>query len=1046
MENLRKYLKRSAIVMAAATATVTSFRAQAGITNDGGAPLADPVEYQISASGATALGALTRGANTNSQNFPTGEQNGLWRLGTGSLRIGRTVYTSNVGASQLIGLRDKNAVTGNPNIDGIKTSDRFVYQYHETGSINGVLATVKGGGIFIGGGNPFGNELVPEQPSQGAPRWRMGWSQISQSSYVVDGSGTQSATAGGYPTYEPPNVRIGYTDVRSFQAFAANDLPGTASPDRRPRDVAGGLVDNAQYGVGRSAFNPATGDTGTNFQRLANRTVIAGETGGDPNTSHIRNETVAIVPFAVVANPGTGVAKLEESDVRWLNGAGRLPNGANFNSVTREIGSGTRNQGNNNFNIDASWGGGERDRRSLAAGNLTTYVDGSGNVQTITDVNGDPATIRPGDEMRPDLDLFGVDAARPTSDGPKEHRNGPLMRFSDKNSGGSGVRPTVVNNRMAIGPNLSVGDVADRGRIGLTGTINSTSRTDPLRVVKIQFDKIGPNESDTGAADDGFNQPTAYNITNGRHQHWSAAQAVTIIGIDDGSNGGVAGDGKPDRRGTVADDASNPNKLIWNDTYETTDPSSVGIHRKFLNNIRQSVSAYPSTSITPADAVIDAGFVPEQVMKVHKDFDGGEQTWSNSPAGFDQSLYNLLVVNDPPAGAQNLKSRLNWIDPSTDPINGGALGFVGDTASAAHTYKIFARDVGNTVTTPTKAIQITTRRALAGDMDGNGVRDIQDVEEIAQAYAASEAQGNINGNGAVANMLGTLSSDDLIVLTDFNGSGNIDPASTNAAPVYRAVDRNDVLFFLNGATIDTVSANPDTGYAGSADPQTRREDGVRLGKLKKNQAIDTFNTTLQGLVGSAKPFGGGNWAQGEIDSLKAQKGDVDGNGVVNRTDGKILDSFVGLAPYSLSLADVLVNYDSDPIYAELTDDNLINHVDPDGPGFGPDKSDFQIIRAELASLLRDGDADFSGTVNSDDFNILATNFGLGVNQWSDADFDFNGFVNSDDFNLLASNFGLSASAGGPTPDDWAALAAAVPEPASASLLLLAGVSLVRRRR
>jgi hypothetical protein len=1034
----------SAIAVAASAAT----SARASVTNEGGGPLADPVEYQVSASGATALGALTRGAVTNSNNFPTAEQNGLWRLGTGSLRIGRTVYSSNVGATQLIGLRDKNATTGNPNVDGIKTADRLVYQYHETGSINGVLATVKGGGLFLGGGNPFGNELAPEEPSQSAPRWRMGWSQVNSTQYIIDGNGNTSTNPGGYSAYAPPNVRIGWTDVRSFQAFAADDLAGGASPDRRPRDISGGALDNSQYGVGRKAYNLAAGDNGTNFQALANRTVIAGETGGDPNTSFIRNETLAIVPFAVVANPGTGVAKLEENDVRWLNGAGRLPNGANFNAVTREIGSGTRNQGDNNFNIDPSWGGGERDRRSLAGANLTQYTDATSTVRTITDVNGNPVTIRPGDEMRPDLDLFGVDSARPESQQAKEHRVGPLMHFSDKNSGGSGVRPTVINNRMAIGPNLSVGDVADRGLQNLDGTIPSNSKTDPLRVVKIHFEKIGSSESDTGAADDGFNQPTAFNITNGRHQHWSASQAVTVIGIDDGSNGGIAADGKPDRRGTVAED-TDPKKLIWNDTFETTDPNSVGVHRKFLNNITQSVTQYPSNAITPADAVIDAGFVPAQIMKVDKAFDGGEQTWSNSPGGFDQALYDLLVTNNPPPGARNLKSRLNWIDPSTDPVNGGTQGFNGDITNNLVTYKIFALDVptiGSGSSTPTKAIVVRNRTVLAGDMDGNGVRDLLDVPALANAYAASEAQGNIAGNGSITNMSGTLSSDDLIVLTDFNGSGNIDPTSTNASPVYRAVDRNDVIFFLKGATVDTVNPNPATGYTGSADIQARREDGVRLGKLKKNQAIDTFNTTLQGLVGTAKPFGGGNWSQAEIDALRVFKGDVNSDGAINRIDARTVDSLVGVAPYSLTLAEILVNHNVDPIYSELTDDDLISHVDPDGAGSLV--SDFQVIRGELGtSKLLDGDTDFNGIVDVADLGTLATNWQTGVDRWSLGDFDFNGSVDVNDLGMLATNWQQS-TAGPSLASALAGLglpATAVPEPASLTLLVGASILGFRRR-
>ena len=55
-------------------------------------------------------------------------------------------------------------------------------------------------------------------------------------------------------------------------------------------------------------------------------------------------------------------------------------------------------------------------------------------------------------------------------------------------------------------------------------------------------------------------------------------------------------------------------------------------------------------------------------------------------------------------------------------------------------------------------------------------------------------------------------------------------------------------------------------------------------------------------------------------------------------------------------------------------------------------------------------------------------------------------VNLAEFNLLAANFGLSASPGGPTPADWAALAAGVPEPASAIGLCIAAEALAHRRR
>jgi hypothetical protein len=60
-----------------------------------------------------------------------------------------------------------------------------------------------------------------------------------------------------------------------------------------------------------------------------------------------------------------------------------------------------------------------------------------------------------------------------------------------------------------------------------------------------------------------------------------------------------------------------------------------------------------------------------------------------------------------------------------------------------------------------------------------------------------------------------------------------------------------------------------------------------------------------------------------------------------------------------------------------------------------------------------GDADGNGSVNSDDFNILATNFGTTGRTFSAGNFDYDagGLVNSDDFNMLATNFGISLSSG-----------------------------------
>jgi hypothetical protein len=98
--------------------------------------------------------------------------------------------------------------------------------------------------------------------------------------------------------------------------------------------------------------------------------------------------------------------------------------------------------------------------------------------------------------------------------------------------------------------------------------------------------------------------------------------------------------------------------------------------------------------------------------------------------------------------------------------------------------------------------------------------------------------------------------------------------------------------------------------------------------------------------------------------------------------------------------------------------------------------------------FRGGDANKDGSVNLSDFNILASNFGTGGHTWTTADFTGDALVNLSDFNVLATNFGLSGLSSNPTPQDWANLRAAVPEP-SALLVVAAGalwVVMSRRRR
>ena len=128
--------------------------------------------------------------------------------------------------------------------------------------------------------------------------------------------------------------------------------------------------------------------------------------------------------------------------------------------------------------------------------------------------------------------------------------------------------------------------------------------------------------------------------------------------------------------------------------------------------------------------------------------------------------------------------------------------------------------------------------------------------------------------------------------------------------------------------------------------------------------------------------------------------------------------------------------------AEATQANLTFTGTPPDAVFLGDVVDQSAV---LVRFTRYGDANIDGTVNLADFNRLAANFGTGT-RWDQGDFDYNGLVNLADFNKLAANFGLSAAGPTVTPDDWARLGAAVPEPSALGLAAVAGAGLLRRRR
>jgi hypothetical protein len=95
---------------------------------------------------------------------------------------------------------------------------------------------------------------------------------------------------------------------------------------------------------------------------------------------------------------------------------------------------------------------------------------------------------------------------------------------------------------------------------------------------------------------------------------------------------------------------------------------------------------------------------------------------------------------------------------------------------------------------------------------------------------------------------------------------------------------------------------------------------------------------------------------------------------------------------------------------------------------------------DLRAMRPEGDANFDGRVDANDFRLVRSNLGTrtGGPTWQQGDFNFDGRIDARDVALLRRNFGLGVAS--------PAGISVVPEPTSCLVLAIPFVALVRRRR
>jgi len=941
----------------AALTTAVVLAGQAGAAQTGDA-------VTVSLSGSTAMSNFTRSAY-----FSLLNPGGSITLNSG-LSGAEVVYKATAGSTTAVQLATNNFLSGysaNPStgvpagiLDPAVNSAQYRglrVEWHEQGSVEGILELINDQigtvtSVAASDRNPLSSNRVWVNTGSfsTAPGSFNGLS-IATSTHANSSFNTSGLNVEGGQN----RVQMAISDVNARQGFATS---GTPAFTRAPGQSGYGLGNPAlPLGATIQGLGSASTRKQMNEVSIANMPQDKVDPGTGANygsgawnsggIDNLQNTTVAITATLAVANPGTGLHRLNRTDAQWLQTTGRLQNGADFNMVTRDAYSGTLNVFANNSGVDPTWVVGEND-------------DGNGNLPT---------------------------------GGTTQVKIGPGIKFSGKTSGGSGLRPTVQNSRMAVG-HLSISD-----SIGVTN--DGAGR--PLRALAYRDDaddlKNGSNALLQAGFDDAtggtFVQPSASSIVDGSYVFYQNQTYVTV---------------------------KRPDSVEYTQDFIKGDNSGNDV-RDVRNNIISSVNSFPPSSTgSPADGLVQNSFVLPQFMKVKKTADGLNQSVANLDYNAGQSGSFLASAT--------LTSKFNPAVASA--VTTGATSRYGDT----------------TPTGGQGSIVISAQNYLFGNFKQNGVRDFAAVKAAQEAQAALAAgtlgvdmfAGAANSNntgvtgltGALATMnAGNLATKgDLIVMGDFDSNG--------------IFNGKDLYLMARGAALADNTSTDQLTLASGAD----FGDQVRKGVLRKNAALDymaSVATDQQKIDASANTTNDASGANA------FNKADVNRDGLVNRADAQIVDAAIGLDYRNINdqLGAVIAtngtlvdgkDISGNPVVETARSISLVDvELNDTGDITYGASGDWSIIRTAVGAGLTGGDANFDGKVDSRDFDTLVANYGSTGMKWSQGDFDgIDGKVNTMDFNVLAGNFG-SVIPG-------AALGSVVPEPASLSLLVLGASALLRRRR
>jgi hypothetical protein len=624
--------------------------------------------------------------------------------------------------------------------------------------------------------------------------------------------------------------------------------------------------------------------------------------------NNISSTQFAATAVGFVANPGTGLSRLNLGDAQWLETTSRLQNGASFDFVSRDVNTGQRVVSALNTGVDPSWAVGKNDGGNTTGTNT--------NQQSLI---------------------------------------GPGLRFSGKTSG-SEAESTIAQSRLAVGA-LSIAEA--RGSVFAA----------PVRELDVDFNSENAQLSTgTNSANDGttFSRINFDNIiSNNDATRWKAvliSQFNTIktpnlaaLNAYEIANG-LPTNGSADATAWAALNTFNPtNKSDTTATGIKGDP--FGNVNTFLSNVVNSTGSGSLSYITtgtlgannPADALFSNGYLIPGLLNYTRTTDGGditpqagnatEQSAVDSAYGqlFTAESYNgyarSAASNTETVGVNAQYAYYNSTYTQGDPsgsLNGGSVAITAKNSDGTGTPDGTFTPYGNW---------------LFGNFNQTGTRDFASVEEANFALLALHHTDGHNdsifaADGGVANSTsitpasfdpnaangwdkqlgssGTLAANtkgDLIVLGDANGDGKFDgsdlylldtgaalsdnPAAPGASATgltsASGIDLSDQLTNPN----DKLNKNAALQYSQQETTPLATDDGYNADRLWVRQSgrvtltgssLPLWATEISATPGPAITY---TYTYDPTGNNTFNERDVNHTGQVDLDDAFIIDKFAG---------------------------------------------------------------------------------------------------------------------------------------------------------